>query len=454
MEKLDHKQFEKLVENINANLAWYLQISVFAGILLAFRTFGWRLWSGIRKLTFSLLAAPLDWTEMTITNDETIQLVSNLLRRLKFDTRRVYWKYDVNAAARDDIMIGTVRLPTASWFIWCMSLLEVCNYIWIDDKAKMLHYVGPTPILLELVDVSNLLKGQQAQIESHLEVLREIITACSKSRLVQVCAWIELLLVVTALSSVGFFYTWKVPLFVGAASILFHVSGRVRRRLVCCQHFFPRTGNDAREEDSLGLELRLVDSQEEHFIAIPDYDSPQIKRNYSILLPHSGGWYDIARNKEYERSEGIRRDLNCDGSRNLVTLQVKETNPDKLVQRLNFTGERCIYMCAHNPLASVTSITALRKMINNADNSIVLVIILPEIGLISAALENTGRIGYPDHQSPITSYADWHGWIQQVTSGIFECLLLVLPYSQPADLQCVTYTISCSEMDDLSHHDE
>ena len=111
-------------------------------------------------------------------------------------------------------------------------------------------------------------------------------------------------------------------------------------------------------------------------------------------------------------------------------------------------------MCAHNPLASVTSITALRKMINNADNSIVLVIILPEIGLISAALENTGRIGYPDRHSPITSYADWHGWIQQVTSGIFECLLLVLPYSQRADLQRVTYTISRWEMGDLSHHDE
>ena len=452
MENLKNKQVEKLAADIDANLEWYLQVSLLAGLFVAFRTFAWRFWSGVRKCMFILLAAPLDWIEMSISNDETVQQVSNLLRRLNFNTYRGNWKYDVNPTAGDDIMIGTVRLPTSSWFIWYMSLLELCNYIWIHDEGKSLHYVGPASIIFELVSLSNLVKGQHTNMEAHLDELRATIQRCSQSRPIQVCSWIELLLTATALLSVGDFYTWKVPLLVALLPLLYHGTQRLRQHFACCQDWLrgPAHG-DART----GLELQPVDEQEllnNPPIAPPDLPPLQITRNYSILLPHSGGWYDIAINKEYARPEDNQRDLDCEGSRNFVTLHVRETNPDLIVTRLNFQGERCIYVCAHNPLASVTSITALRKMTITADNSIVLVVILPNIQLITEALEMNGRIGYPNHHSPIASYADWHGWLQQLTSGIFASLLLVLPYSEAADLQCETYNICRWEMTDLSQN--
>ena len=60
MENLKNKQVEKLAADIDANLEWYLQVSLVAGLFVAFRTFAWRFWSGVRKCMFILLAAPLD----------------------------------------------------------------------------------------------------------------------------------------------------------------------------------------------------------------------------------------------------------------------------------------------------------------------------------------------------------------------------------------------------------
>ena len=82
--------------------------------------------------------------------------------------------------------------------------------------------------------------------------------------------------------------------------LLYHGTQRLRQHFACCQDWLrgPAHG-DART----GLELQPVDEQEllnNPPIAPPDLPPLQITRNYSILLPHSGGWYDIAKNKEYE----------------------------------------------------------------------------------------------------------------------------------------------------------
>ena len=153
----------------------------------------------------------------------------------------------------------------------------------------------------------------------------------------------------------------------------------------------------------------------------------------SILISPSG-WYEVGTSKDYawsQHDEG--RDLPCEGPNNLFLADVRRSRPDDLIARLKCNdGEYCVYFLHHNPFANVANLLSVQSSIikANAAKQILVIVVLPELSLMRDALERQGRIGYPEHTSPVTSYADLHGWFQQLASGIFQNLLVVLPHDK------------------------
>ena len=298
-----------------------------------------------------------------------------------------------------------------------------------------------------------------------MEGLREVIAFHSQSRPIQIIIWIEVLSVSLVVLSASSLYSWKVTAALLVAPVAFRTYKFLRYRLVHWRRWFQIGRLDWGQDQD--FQLRLVDPVSQDIQSGGEVEMEtqldgenvveELARSHRvlrccILLPHSGGWYDVASNKDYPCSASNLQDLVCNGPNNFVCVPVGQSSPDKLVPRLQFRDECCVYFCNHNPLANVTSLLTVSSMINKADGTIMFIVVLPAINLITNALEAPRRIGYPSIEygsSPIVSYADWHGWLQQLTSGIFGDLLLVLPYADTQDLRCMTRTICTWEMTEI-----
>ena len=130
--------------NIESSFLYY-------GLAFMVGTFTKRLWRGCRQILFTLLAEPLGWSEVTVKDSDTVATISRCLRRVYF-TRREIYLHSANVVIKDGIMHGTYRLPTISWFVWFLSVMDTCNYIYIDDETKFLHAIGPSDVMNSLIE--------------------------------------------------------------------------------------------------------------------------------------------------------------------------------------------------------------------------------------------------------------------------------------------------------------
>ena len=58
------------------------------------------------------------------------------------------------------MMVGIIRLPTKSWFLWWLALLEISHFIWIKENVTHIVYVGPRAGFETLLDFANKSKSR------------------------------------------------------------------------------------------------------------------------------------------------------------------------------------------------------------------------------------------------------------------------------------------------------
>ena len=155
------------------NVQWFL----LAGVFSVATSILWYCWhrcsSGIHSCVFQLVAHRLNLAEHKFGTNNIV-VISRLLQGVGLDTRRYVSHHDANADTGDAMMVGMLRLPTQSWLLWLLALLDVSHYIWIKDDGLELVFVGPCDIRDNLLRLANVAANRMPE-ESEIATLRDQI---------------------------------------------------------------------------------------------------------------------------------------------------------------------------------------------------------------------------------------------------------------------------------------
>ena len=110
-------------------------------------------WDSIRAYAFKVLAQKLDITEDWLKVQNVGQL-THILEQLGMCTYRYTWLHDANVDTANGIQFGTLKLPTVSWTLWLLSVLEIGYVIWIKNDGTNIHIIGPREATRGLMKVA------------------------------------------------------------------------------------------------------------------------------------------------------------------------------------------------------------------------------------------------------------------------------------------------------------
>ena len=368
-------------------------------------------------------------------------------------------------------MVGMIRLPTQSWFMFALALLEITHYIWIKDDGGELILVGPCEVKEKLLQLANVSANRTAT-EEELQDLREQL--CGKHTREWPCMCVEHALSAFGLgiyvystnamqskiwSAVGF--VWLVCLLYQPAAAIFQaiLGSNVRPRSIggCWQmlaaslnrwwnHRSSRPVTVDRNaqallSDSTPPEQVKKDtaeqSQESHgpthieLVTMPD--TPTV--TYNVVCARQQ-WFEMAVQKTtYASTPDIVVPDSETGLPVMFAVPTAESLPAVIAGRVNGAG--CsLYICVHNPLSQVPLIEIV-ELIKKADRAICLIVILPEAELLNQALTHPiTRLHGQKETRFLNGHADWMTWLLELASGVFPRLGVVLPYwSEDALLQ-------------------
>ena len=74
-----------------------------------------RCWEGVHSAIFQLISVRFNLAEVTLRDTGCEQMCAQILRQVGLDTRRYVYIHDANATSGDELMVGTIRMPTRSW---------------------------------------------------------------------------------------------------------------------------------------------------------------------------------------------------------------------------------------------------------------------------------------------------------------------------------------------------
>ena len=121
------------MEESSTSLRWLLLGSVICvltpTVLHLWNSMWGRLYSGFHSWLFQVVAGRFDISEHRFENVGNIASVTKILRQLGLRTHRHVWHHDANADTGDSLQVGTIRLPTQSWLLWTLALLDITRYI-------------------------------------------------------------------------------------------------------------------------------------------------------------------------------------------------------------------------------------------------------------------------------------------------------------------------------------
>ena len=186
-----------------------------------------RCWEGVHSAIFQLISKRFDLAEVTVRDTGCEQVFARILWQIGLDTRRYIYIHDANATSGDEMMVGCIRLPTRSWLLWLLALLEISHFIWIKDNVKHITYVGPRIGFERLLHFANKTKNRSLSIDE----INDIKTALDgDSTTIAACIFYERgILVLT----VAFTIAWLVQS-QSISKVDVHVRDHGQRR--ACRH--------------------------------------------------------------------------------------------------------------------------------------------------------------------------------------------------------------------------
>jgi hypothetical protein len=413
-------------------------------------------------------------SEHRFSNVSNLVSITRILKLLGLDTNRYLWQHDANADTGDAMMVGLIRLPTRSWFLWSLAMLNISHFIYIKDDASEILIIGPTEPVEALLRVSNLSANRKAT-EDELTRLRMAfgLEGMPHSRELK-CMWLERLIGLSILISLMcsafcarflFLFAIVAMLCVGLSihaaihspsEIWTFVRSTFRCLLPRCLRrvnlLQANTDNDVEAillETINAADLEIVESPEEITSAVSHYETDLMEQRnlqgprlmnedvrYNIVIARQT-WFEISIQREFPVASSSMQDIvvATNSCPNLYALPMLDALPYRVAPRV-LTTDNLLYVCVHNPMVDI-NLVEMRELINKADRNIVLVVILPAVQLLERDLELPQKMRLHGNKETryMASFADLHAWLMLLGSGIFSSLTLLLPYASLESLQ-------------------
>ena len=443
---------------LNQNVQWLMLGSMFSLFSSALWYCWHRCYSGLRSCVFQFVAHKFDLAEHKFGTNNIV-VITRLLKQIGLDTKRYVWQHDANAETGDSMMVGMIRLPTRSWFMWSLALLEITHYIYISDDGRELIFIGPCEVKESLLRLANVSANRKAT-ESELQQLQEQLFdkhafewpfVCLERVLGVLCVGIFVYFTNALHSNV-----MSAVAFVWLCFIMYHPAKASFRRLQMMATSSNRwrrfranrnvpVNADARALLPTSMPLASTEDNRDQsdYVSLvemstttPNTTTPNdgdIK--YAVVIARQQ-WFEISiQRNTFPSTPDI--EVPDETKPVIYAVPMADALPVLIAARVSSAG--CsLYICVHNPLNQVP-VVEMRELVDKADRNIMLIVILPEAELLDMALMDPNSSITRLHGHKETRYlnvhADWHHWLNELASGVFTRLAVILPYSSQEQLQ-------------------
>ncbi len=155
-------------------LSWYV-IGAFISIISPTLFCVWNLCcqhirSGVQSWVWQRVSLIYGIEEHQFYNVDNIGSMTRVLRQAGLRTGRCRWTHDANVEIGDAFQIGSLRVPSHSWFVSFFALLGLTHFVWVKDDGSEIHVTAPERCITTLLRVSNAAANRQATQEEVQEL--------------------------------------------------------------------------------------------------------------------------------------------------------------------------------------------------------------------------------------------------------------------------------------------
>ena len=434
------------------------------------------IYSSVHSLLFQTVAARFGVSEHTFEGVSNIPAITRLLRQLGMRTHRFRWHHDANADTDDSYQVGTLRLPTQSWVLWLLAMLDITHYIWVKDDGSAIVITGPTEAVHALLLVSNLAANRRPTEKEVQELRFALGLDPSENPTEQRCVLLERLLATSVLLVIAVLLGWWpartasiLCCIMGLAGLICVVfaycmqlnnalisSEDIRRRFCLflrypmCVGRLPSEDAGARlldmQQDATDGATELVASRvdaplpaqvPQGHVRTLDHQSASTLahpccRRYSIVVARCS-WFEVLMQKEMDEEVTLElQDIvpSATGPK-LFAMPQRPSLFNEIVRRVG-TGGDLLYICVHNPMVEV-NLVELADLLRKADKGIILVIVLPVLEHLEQALASNpsavARLHANKESRYVATLADMSTWLMVLSTGIFPNIIVILPFN-------------------------
>ena len=210
------------------------------------------------------------------------------------------------------------------------------------------------------------------------------------------------------------------------------------------QHVWRREIEQNTVEEELLLETFLPDSAKESEtladVPTPEQESAAIADmdvdlSHYCLVVVRGNWFDgsFRRKRPALAEQGSTDSRHRLAGCRAFAMPLCQDMPHHVAATLQ--TDCVLYVCIHNPMIECPMIE-MQELIKKASRTVALAVILPPIEELDAALSAgaLSRIRGNNETKYVATYCDWSSWLMTMTSGIFQDIALVIPYTSSACL--------------------
>ena len=126
--------------------------------------------SGVQSWVWQRVSLIYGIEEHQFHNVGNIGSMTRVLRQAGLRTGLCRWTHDANVETGDAFQVGSLRVPSHSWFVSFLALLGFTHFVWVKDDGSEIHVIAPERCITTLLRVSNAAATRQATPEEVQEL--------------------------------------------------------------------------------------------------------------------------------------------------------------------------------------------------------------------------------------------------------------------------------------------
>ena len=160
----------------SSDIWWLVVVSVTSAIttalLHAIAGFVKSVKATIKLWIFQYLAERFDVSSHTFSQLNNGSTMPRLLEQIRLRSWQYMWVHEANAASKDSVQYGYIRLPTKSAVCKLLAFFHIVHYVWSSSDLQTIHIISSTKMVFALIKMSNS-AAAKPMTEKEEESLRE-----------------------------------------------------------------------------------------------------------------------------------------------------------------------------------------------------------------------------------------------------------------------------------------